>query len=182
MNNIVVFDIETNGLEVEHPMVICQVAALRLDSREEFSKVIKVYDQPFEKGAADMHLRKGRDRRWFNTRGVERLDAYRAFASFVGRDEVVLCGHNAENFDVPYLRRDFELLGVPWPRVSRIVDTMLIHEHLRGKTPVGTEGQKAGRLTLGNLAAHYGIRTPEAHDALGDVRVTAELVRRWARQ
>jgi len=87
-----------------------------------------------------------------------------------------LVAHNAE-FDGHFLRDWFERLGLFLPASYRVHCTLqramwLFHEQ-RGMTPPSD-------FKLGTLCRHFGITLPlsEAHDALADVRATAELYRR----
>lgn len=87
-----------------------------------------------------------------------------------------LVAHNAE-FDGLFLRDWFERLGLFLPASYRVYCTLqramwLFHEQ-NGMAPPAD-------FKLGTLCRHFGIVLPahEAHDALADVRATAELYRR----
>jgi hypothetical protein len=87
-----------------------------------------------------------------------------------------LVAHNAE-FDGLFLRDWFERLGLFLPASYRVYCTLqramwLFQEQTAMTAPPD--------FKLGTLCRHFGITLPlhEAHDALADVRATAELYRR----
>lgn len=100
-------------------------------------------------------------------------EVLKEFAAFVGsHGPAVLCGHNVV-FDLGFLGAAEREHGFTLPRASMApICTLIMARKILGAR---TDNHK-----LSTLAAHYGITFggPGAHDALADVRVTAELLRR----
>ena len=84
----------------------------------------------------------------------------------------VLLVHH-EGFDVPFLKRDFRAVGLPWPE-PRVVDTArLLLKIGRATRPDLTDDLQTLNLTRARAA--YGLPKYQAHDALADAVATAEL-------
>ena len=84
---------------------------------------------------------------------------------------VVIVGHNVE-FDLEFLRHEEATYGLALPRCEVAVDTCtLARVHLEARGAIANS-------KLGTVAAHYGIEF-QAHDALGDVRATAQVLERF---
>ncbi|PWJ48453.1 exonuclease, DNA polymerase III, epsilon subunit family [Quadrisphaera granulorum] len=77
----------------------------------------------------------------------------------------VLVAHNA-NFDVPFLRAEFERAGVTMPDVPRLCTLTESRRHL----------PQLLRRKLADCCAAAGVRLTGAHSALGDARATAGLL------
>ena len=168
-----VFDFETTGLEPGRHEPI-QVAALLLD------------DQMAEHGAFEALMRPLRPEEAspealeVNGRNLDDLasephpaDVLAQFVGFAQEagEPVVMVGHNV-GFDLRFLRREEATYGLFLPRRDVAVDTCeMAKVHLQARGHVGDS-----RLTT--IAAHYGI-SYHAHDALGDVRATAQVLGRF---
>lgn len=77
----------------------------------------------------------------------------------------VIVGHNVTGFDIPFLRRALERLGITL-RPAGVIDTLV-----RDRVSRYTEG----RHTLGAACDAWGIPLTKAHNALADARATAQL-------
>lgn len=87
-----------------------------------------------------------------------------------------LAGHNAASFDCPFLAAWYSRRKLFCPAaIYEPLDTM----HL-ARWYFAIRGGAPENLKLGTLAAHFDIEMP-AHDALEDVRTTAELAFELAR-
>lgn len=138
---------------------------------------------------ADVRHRRFNRAQWLTEARHPKIVAY-DFGRFLGRHATMeisgdsrrriavaqLIAHNAE-FDGLFLRDWFERLGLYLPASYRVYCTLqramwLFHEHSAMTPPAD--------FKLGTLCRHFGITLPldEAHDALADVRATAELYRR----
>ncbi|MFD7407953.1 TerD family protein [Streptomyces sp. NPDC059866] len=78
----------------------------------------------------------------------------------------VLVAHNAQ-FDYDFLAHEFARVR-SWVPVSRRLCTLALNRLVGPATP---------DLKLGTLAAHYGVRQEQAHDAQDDVRVLSGILR-----
>lgn len=168
-----VLDFETTGLEAtEHEPT--QVAALLLDDdlRElaTFATLIKP-ERPERVQAKALEIQ-GRTLADF-THAMDARRALGLLADTVGTlsESPVVVGHNIP-FDLKFLRAAEERLGIRIPRDESFIDTLEIARlHLQARN-LTTDAR------LETLTAHYGI-PHTAHDALGDVRATAQLLIRF---
>jgi DNA polymerase III epsilon subunit-like protein len=183
----VVFDIETGGLEDRHPII--QLAAIAVDARwaetAAFERKIA-----FDARRADpqaLALNSYDEARW-RDEAVEARVAAQGFADFCRAHasmELVsrqgkpyrcarLAGHNAVGFDIPRVRDLMEAHDIWWPACWWYpLDTYqgaLWHFARSGALPPAD-------FKLPTLAAHFGLPTEGAHDALADVRMAAGIAR-----
>ncbi len=185
---LVFVDLETAGLEPWRP--IMQVAAVAVTSslRELETFEAKILFQ--EKFAAPGRLRKRNySRELWQTDGRRAKDVATDFGAFLTRHATVdvfsgsgkrflvaqLVAHHAE-FDAAFLRGWFERSGLFFPGAFRVFCTLqraawLFHEDKTLTPPTD--------FKLGTLCQYFGVplAVEEAHDALADVRATAELYR-----
>ena len=81
-----------------------------------------------------------------------------------------LAGHNAASFDCPFLAAWFKRRDKFCPAaIYEPLDTIQL-----ARWYFAIHGDPPENLKLGTLAAHFGIEQP-THDALADVRTTADL-------
>ncbi|MFV0428870.1 MAG: DEDD exonuclease domain-containing protein [Arachnia sp.] len=88
-----------------------------------------------------------------------------SFATFAAG--CVLVAHNA-SFDVRFLRRGFDALGLAWPR-PQVVDTVALAR--QALLPGEVRNHK-----LATLAAHFGAGTQPTHRALADAQATVDVL------
>lgn len=79
----------------------------------------------------------------------------------------VLVAHNAP-FDVGFLRRAHEELGMTWPRPD-VVDTVVLARQVLLK-------EEVRNCKLSTLAAHFNATTVPEHRALSDARATVDVL------
>jgi DNA polymerase III epsilon subunit-like protein len=186
---LVFVDIELGRMKRQRP--ILQIAALAVSSSlvelESFEAKVRIDERKTPSGLI-RHRHFDREL-WQRDGRHPKVVAY-DFARFLGRyatTEVAganrrrmivaqLVAHNAE-FDGTFLREWFERLGLFLPASYRVFCTLqramwLFHEHRSLTPPLD--------FKLGTLCQYFGIPLPShtAHDALADVRATAELYRR----
>lgn len=92
------------------------------------------------------------------------------FARTAG-EPVVIVGHNV-GFDLEFLRQEEASYGVSLLRRDQAIDTCtLARVHLEARGAIANS-------KLATVAAHYGIEF-QAHEALGDVRATGQILARF---
>lgn len=164
-DNVVIYDTETTGLNLNRDQII-QLSAIRLNSRGE---IIDSMDQmviptiPIDPAAEATHhqtmetiLARG---------GIGIREALEKFLAFVKGS--VLVGHNNLRFDSPLLRRQLRENGLPLPEIIAEFDTLPLSQQYLPKSV---------NYKLGTLCSLFGIVNRAAHDALGDITATGEVL------
>jgi DNA polymerase-3 subunit epsilon len=164
---LVVFDVETTGLDLEQDRVI-EIAALKIHpdgTREERCRRLNP-EMPIPAAATEIH-------------GITDADvtseptfAQAARAIFEYFDGCDLSGYNVRRFDVPILAAEFRRVSVRWPAEGAVV----------------VDAFKVYRLqeelhTLAKAHEHYGLgRLDVAHAALADVSAAARVLEAQAQR
>ncbi len=164
-DNVVVYDTETTGLDVETDRIV-QIAAIRIGRS---GKHLAVMEQlvfptiPIGEGAAKTHgitLE-----RIQNEGGMSAIDALKRFSDFVRG--TVLVGHNNVRFDRAVLDRQMEESGLDPLSVRGEYDTLDLSRRLLPELK---------NHKLESVCAELGIVNEHAHDALSDVSATASVL------
>lgn len=184
---LVLFDLETGGLEDRHPDI--QLAAVALDDLSEVESFeAKIW---FDVATADpksLAMNSWNVETWDREAKPE-ADVVVLFSDFLRRHSDIpkvsqrtgrpysvtrIGGHNAASFDAPRLQRMFQRSDAFLPADSyRPLDTMqlaLWESHRRG--------EQLDSYRLESVCDWLGIEVKQTHDALADVRLCAEIVRR----
>ena len=170
-SNIVVYDTETTGLDLSKDQVI-QIAAVRFNSQ---GKVIATFNRivvptveispgarstiPFD---VDKEIRE---------KGIPAEIAYKEFTAFV--KGAVLVGHNSCNYDAQLIGRQLKDLGLPPIDIECEFDTLSIAKQFY---------PKLSNYKLSTLCSHLGVINQDAHNALGDVLATGEVLFRMLQE
>jgi DNA polymerase III epsilon subunit-like protein len=186
-DRMIVFDVETGGVEDRHPTI--QLAALAVDAHW---NEIATFEQKieFDVGACDpaaLEMNHYDPEQWEDA--VSPAVTAARFAAFVrpyadvemiskrtGRPYHVakLAGYNALTFDLPRLKALFGATFFPCSyQVRDVLQRVLWHFEEHAERP-------PENFKLATVAAHLGIDPAGAHDALADVRLTAAVYRRLA--
>ncbi|MFN7542159.1 MAG: 3'-5' exonuclease [Acidobacteriota bacterium] len=153
----VVADCETTGLDLSVDEVV-ELAALK--GEEEFHRILRPTRPETWARVEDAASIHGVTRERIEAEGVEPEQAFAEFAEFV-RGHVVV-GHNLETYDWPLIRRqsqrEFAIAGTG--------DTLEISRRLL----------KLPRYRLENVVGALGLPLRTAHQAMEDVRMTADVL------
>lgn len=155
----VVVDCETTGLDIEIDEIV-ELAALKGD--QEFYRILKPTNpHTWERlnAAAEIH---GVTRERIEAEGVDPELVFAEFAEFV-RGHVVV-GHNLDTYDWPLIRRQSQLEFA----IAGTADTLEISRRLL----------KLTRYRLENVVEALGLEMRTAHQAMEDVRMTADVLER----
>ena len=186
--HLVMFDLETGGLEIERP--ILQIAAIAVDRQLDELDTFDVKIRFDERAACPDALRRVHYRRaeWKRS-AVSPKKAAWAFARFLRRHASVevlredlttfrvaqLASHNSQ-FDGPFLSAWFDRLGVFLPASYRAFCTLqraywLFHEH--PQLPVPDD------FRLGTLCEYFRVplNPADAHEAMADARAALAVYR-----
>ena len=175
------FDTETTGLDTKTNEIIeialltssaerCFDTLVRPESMNELPrKITELTGITYE-----MCVRDGVSKQTMVERVIAFIDREKALRP---NRQIVLCGHNARNFDVPILKRTFEECGREFPSDWRTCDTMLwsmkfFGFHIKHGLAACVEryalnGENGDEDTLG-----------PAHRALSDTYATLKLFRK----
>jgi DNA helicase-2/ATP-dependent DNA helicase PcrA len=163
--NIVVYDIETTGLDTTQDEVI-QIAAIRTDSHGTILKKFNQMVMPkrdISPGALQTH---GFSKEYIKEHGgICAKEALTLFADFC--KGAVLVGHNSTMFDRAVVNRQFREEGLAPLSVLGEYDTLAISKLVC---------PDAANYKLETLCNLFGIVNARAHDAFFDVTATAEVL------
>ena len=159
-NNIVVFDVETTGLNPETDQII-ELGAVKIEKGnivEKFSTFVKpTIEIPYEV----TELTHITNEMVEDAPDIE--DVIRQFYDF--SKDCVLCGHNIINFDIKFIRRFGSLQNLNFD--NNIIDTM---------NEARVSRLKISRFNLGTVTKALGIELKGAHRAWNDAFATAQVL------
>jgi DNA polymerase III epsilon subunit-like protein len=179
----VYFDFETGGVEMRHPNI--SIAAIALENGREINSMH--YRIRFDLAAADPEaLRINHyDPALWEKEAISEEQATANFASFLHRHKCLtltsvktgkpypvarLAGYNSASFDGPRASVMFDRWKIFPPFRRPTLDVLqLVLEH------ADTYRLPLVNFKLSTVAAHFGIDTTGAHDALADCRMTAAI-------
>jgi DNA polymerase-3 subunit epsilon len=128
------FDLETTGLnEPEHRIIEIALILYDLDSRVELGRLVRRFNpgRPIDPKAQEVH--------GISFDQVSHLPlieddkpAVHLIQQILAKSDIVVA-HNGQDFDVPFLQREFARIGQPLPAIH-LVDTM---KQGRWATPLG---------------------------------------------
>ena len=159
--DIVFFDLETTGLSTSKDRIV-QIGIVKVfaDGRESVEKCRLINPTiPISKEASDIHGITNEDIKDEPTF----LKLAKGLKKLIG--DADLCGFNSNRFDVPMLMEEFSRVNVDFDMTNRkSIDAWKIFQKMEPR----------------NLSAAYkfycGKTLEGAHDALNDVRATAEIL------
>ena len=157
--NVVIYDLETTGLDLEKDEII-QISALKIGTGETFNRFV-IPTCEISKKAISTH---GYDLKYITENGgASASEILKDFCSFV--TNAVLVGHNSSSFDDNILNRQLKSVGLDLDKNLRY-DTLVLAQAVL---------PNLGNYTLENCAKNFGIVNERAHDAFADVKATAKL-------
>ena len=156
-DDYVVVDIETTGLDPYWDEII-EIGAIRVQDGEETERFSRLIRPRRAIPSFITSLTGISNAMVAGEAGAE--EVLPAFAAFAG--DSILLGHNTR-FDVSFLARGLEKLGIPFP--NPFMDTMRI-----GRKLLKDEGP--AHFKLEDLARWYGISYRGAHRAVNDCAIT----------
>jgi len=179
---VVFFDLEMAGLELHHPII--QLAAVVYDGGVELSSFERKLK--FDKAIASpeaLEINHYSDEAWKDAVPPRQavceftrwLDDFKSVQMTSKKGKTFhlarLSGYNAVAFDVPRLQKLFNDFSLFFPCHFLCLD---VYQAVAWYFQWNPE-QKPENLKLGTVCDHFGIVIEKAHDALSDVRATAQL-------
>ncbi len=163
--NIVVYDTETTGLDLQKAQPI-QIAAIKMDKRGNIIDTLNLFMQPtvsIEQAAIDTH---GFTLEYIRKQGGislrEGMERFSAFAK-----GTVLVGHNNYGYDKPLIERLLRELALPKLEIVAEYDTLPIAKLFY---------PMLDNFKLETLCKRFSVINKRAHDAFGDIVATGECL------
>lgn len=153
----VVVDIETTGLDI-HLDEVVELAALK--GNEEFYRILKPTKDETWARLKDAEKVHGVTRERIEKEGIDATLAFQQFAEFI--EGCVVVGHNLEAFDWPLILNQSQLSF----NIKGTADTLEISRRML----------KLTRYRLTNVVEALKLPLREAHQAMEDVRMTADVL------
>lgn len=190
-DELVIFDLESGGLEPHHPNI--QIAAVAVDLSVRGWPVIEEFERKIDFDpdlceAEALELNHYDPQIWWVEAAPPEivLNDFKAFLrrhqtlTLTGRkgrpyDTTKIGGHNVTNFDLPRLKRWWGDGYNPFA-FWRALDTQNLASWAFDCDYFGRT-VKPENVKLGTLCEFFGIEVEGAHDALVDVKATAKLAR-----
>ena len=164
-SNIVIYDTETTGLDLQKDQII-QISAIRLNARGEITGVMDQMVIPTIPISAGARMTHHQTMETIRARGG--IDIHQALEKFLSFTKgAVLVGHNSLRFDSPLVRRQLRENDLPMPEIIAEFDTLPLAQQFLPRSV---------DYKLETLCQAFGITNKAAHDALGDITATGEVL------
>ncbi|MDX1688825.1 MAG: exonuclease domain-containing protein [Candidatus Promineifilaceae bacterium] len=169
---IVIVDTETTGLSPAYGHRVVEIGAIRLEGWREVGRLNQLVNpgRPIEPGASRVNGIYDSD--------VADAPPFIDVAADLRRlmEGALLVAHNAR-FDASFLEAEFSVVAYQRPEFDAAVPNPWLCT-----LQLARNCFYFGRNNLGAIAARLGVRVGRAHRALNDVYVTAEILKRMARE
>lgn len=166
--NVVVYDTETTGLDLERDQAF-QISAIRLGPDGEITDTLDQMMIPMVEICAAAQATHHQTIETIRERGgISIREGLQNFLDFCQGS--VLVGHNNLGFDSPLIRRQLLENGLPLPDILAEYDTLVLARQLLPKSV---------NYKLETLCDRFGIVNEAAHDALGDITATGKVLSRF---
>lgn len=160
-SNIVVFDTETTGLDIDNDEII-QIAAIKIDGKGDLIDKLNLYVKS-KKSVGDSFYVHGISDDILKEKGIEKDIALNQLLNFIGNSLIV--GHNV-TFDISILNSELERNNMSSHNFD-YYDTCLISKRFITDQP---------NYKLETLSKNLHLEHESSHDALDDVKATAYLL------
>ncbi|WP_343009022.1 3'-5' exonuclease [Clostridium celatum] len=161
-NNVVIFDVESTGVDVTEDEII-QIAAIKIDNKgkviEKFERFLKnnksVKSSEFVHGFSDEFLR---------INGEDKISVFNDFLEF--SKDTIIVGHNVQ-YDISILTSELERLKMAKPMFKGVFDTLDIYRRFY---------PNAINHKLETLSRIFDTSHKPSHNAMDDILATGELL------
>lgn len=161
-NNIIVFDVESTGVDTTRDEII-QIAAIRINEKgEEIERFVKFLKPNKSVGASEkVH---GFSDEYLNKHGRNKKNTLKSFLKFI--KDKTLVGHNVQ-YDINILKSELERNKLPKAEYKTFFDTLDIYRRFYPSL----ENHK-----LCNLSTIVNTKHKPNHNALYDILATGEIL------
>lgn len=163
LQEFIVFDTETTGLYPHLGDAIIEIAGMRINKNGDELGSFHEYMYsgiPSHPETIKIH---GLTDQFIAKHGKSIQEVMRGFIEFAS--DTTLVGHNIRDFDMKFVNRHLQQVGMP-PMDNVLIDTV---DLARQKMP------QLGSHKLGTLANEFGIDYSKAHRAMEDVKINADV-------
>lgn len=157
--NIVIFDLETTGLDVLKDEVI-DFAAIKIIGGKVVEKLEGLFNPGRKISNEVVQLTTITNKMLEGKPQI--LDAIGDVYKFF--DNCVICGYNSDAFDIPLIKKYYKLAGYNFK--NKTIDTYILSKKFL----------KLSSYKLTDIASNFGFGNPNAHRALADVEMTYKLL------
>lgn len=166
MNNIVVFDLETTGLDKSKDFII-QFAAIKIDRENKLIDSFNTYIQPVGNYniSIQAYLKHGLTPEFLSDKPYFKDVAQKIINFFAGCD---LLTYNGCSFDIPFLKNEFERIGIDYDFMKHNCYDAFLEEKRRN----GNKLEETYKRYKGKTMEEAGLK---AHDALSDIKATYSI-------
>jgi len=161
-NNIIVFDVESTGVDVTEDEII-QIAAIKVNKNgqvlEKFEKILK--NKKPVKNSEHIH---GFSDEFLKENGEDKIGVLKEFIKF--SEDVVIVGHNVQ-YDIDILTSELERLNLGKPKFKAFYDTLDIYRRFHPNLI---------NHKLDTLSILFKTENKPSHDAMDDILATKDLL------
>ncbi len=156
----VVFDLETSGLDPQKDEIL-EIAGIRLRGPVEIAR-FETLIQPTRAIPPEVEKINGLNEIFLLVNGRKSKEAMSDFLSFAG--EAIMVGHNIKDFDWLFVLAHATRHQLIKP-TNNLIDTLLLSRKLLSLP----------KYNLTEVARHFGFENRNAHRAMPDVEVNAQV-------
>lgn len=156
----VVFDIETSGLDPIKDEIL-EIAGLKMRGPQELER-FELLIQPTRAISPEVEKINGLNEIFLLVNGRKSQEAIQEFLAFIGSS--IMVGHNIKDFDWLFIASHAKKHNLPLPQ-NNLIDTLLLSRKLLSLP----------QYNLTAVARHFGYENRNAHRAMPDVEVNAQV-------
>lgn len=161
-DNIVVFDVESTGVDVTKDEII-QIAAIKINSKGETIETFERFISPVKSVKDSYHVH-GFSDEYLRENGEDKIKVLNEFLDF--SNSAVIVGHNVQ-FDINILSSELLRSSLKGTNFKGFYDTLDIYRRFH----TGVENHK-----LETLSRVFNTKNKPSHNAMDDILATAELL------
>ncbi|MEK7653034.1 MAG: 3'-5' exonuclease [Patescibacteria group bacterium] len=155
-----VFDIETSGLDPRRDEIL-EIAAIKFKGKEEMGRFESLI-QPTKAISPEVEKIHGLNEIYLLVNGRRSDEAIKNFLAFCAR--TIIVGHNIKEFDWLFILNHLKKNSLPSP-ANKFIDTLELSRRILSLPT----------YSLSNVAQNFGLEHRNAHRAMPDVEVNAQV-------
>ena len=161
IGNVVVFDVESTGVDVNKDEIV-QIAAIKLRSDGSYDK-FEEFLRP-SKPVGDSQKVHGFSDEFLKEKGIDPKEGLEKFLDFI--EDTVIVGHNVQ-YDLSILKSQLYRLDMKGYKIKDFYDTLDMARKLFPDLP---------NHKLSTLSDYIGVSQPPDHNAMNDILATKDIL------